>query len=124
MRARICIITLLLLALLVSMRGQVVPAGAGTTVQKLPECATMDCVHGCCGSMPCCVRGDQEKSKPSVPTPTTPPQRTGPDLAVLAFFVGDFQYASQPIAAKRAAARDLARPQAPPRRAALCVFLI
>ena len=48
--------------------------------KKMPGCAMMNCVTGCCAQMACCVRSAQDQHRPEQ---APAPQRVNLELAVL-----------------------------------------
>lgn len=127
MRSRICIVIVLILGLLFGARAQFDPAPSpnlpAPKEEKLPGCMMMNCVNGCCSSMPCCIRQQDKEPQPQ-PTPTPPPQRAGLDLGAIELLATSFQYALPFTEVKTTAAMDMAMPHTLPRRAVSCIFLI
>lgn len=118
MPARLSIVIVLVLSLLFGAQAQ--PASPPIE-SKMPSCAAMKCMRGCCPSMVCCA--PQEKDAPQR-TPMPVPQRDGLDLAALGLFTNWFLYALRPVEAKVMVAQDAAIPHALPRLAVSCIQLI
>jgi len=118
MFARLSIVIVLVLSLLFG--AQAHPA-LQPVKAKMPGCAAMKCVQGCCPSMLCCA--PQEKDAPP-PAPMPAPQRGSLDVATLGLFATSFLYVLPPVEAKVVAAHDAAIPHALPRLEVSCICLI
>ena len=118
MPARLSIVIMLMLSLLFGAQAQRVPL---PMAEKMPGCAAMKCVRGCCPDMICCA--PQEKNSPQ-PAPMPTPQRGGPDLAAIGLFTTLFFHELPPVEARFTAAQVAAIPHALPRLAVSCIFRI
>jgi hypothetical protein len=118
MPARFSIVIVLILSLLFGAQAQPAPQPVEA---KMPGCAAMKCMRGCCPSMMCCALKDQGTPQP---TPMPAPQRDGLDLAALGLFTTSFLYVLPPVEAKVMVAQDAANPHALPRLAVSCIRLI
>ena len=118
MRARLFIVLTLMLSLLFGAQAQRV---LQPMTEKMPGCAAMKCVRGCCPDMICCA--PQEKNSPQ-PAPMLAPQRGGPDLAAVGLFTTLFFHELPPVEARFTAAQVAAIPHALPRLAVSCIFRI
>jgi hypothetical protein len=79
MLLRVPIILLLVLSFLF---GGKVGASTGMAPVKLPQCATMVCVKGCCQDMACCQASKESAPQQPAQVPASP--RSGIDMAMLA----------------------------------------
>jgi hypothetical protein len=78
MLSKFSILIALVLSLLTAPLAQ--QATAQSTAGKMPGCAMMNCAHGCCAIMPCCVKSQREQPPP-MQAPA--PQRTDVQLAAI-----------------------------------------
>lgn len=78
MSARTFLILTLVASLLFSPQAR--SAAPAPLEEKMPGCAMMNCVTGCCAQMACCVRSAQDQRRPEQ---APAPQRVNLELAVL-----------------------------------------
>src|SRR5258708_37983230 len=63
---------------------------AQPVAMKMPGCAMMTCVNGCCAMMPCCAKSQREQPQP-IQAPA--PQRTDTQVAAIGLHVFSLLYA-------------------------------
>src|SRR5258708_35194981 len=63
---------------------------AQPVAMKMPGCAMMTCVNGCCAMMPCCAKSQREQPQPEQ---APAPQRTDIQFATICLHVFSFLYA-------------------------------
>ena len=88
MSVKFSILIALLLSLVAAPLAQ--QATAQPMAVKMPGCAMMTCVSGCCATMPCCVKSQRDQPQP-VWAPA--PQRTDVQFAAIGLHVFTFLYA-------------------------------
>jgi hypothetical protein len=119
MSLKLSILVALVVSLLAAPLAQ--RATAQPAAVKMPGCAMMTCVSGCCAMMPCCAKSPREQTEP-VQSPAPP--RTDLQFAAIGLHVFSLLYAL-PVPPRTFVILDEASAgHTLPPRAANCIQLI
>ena len=116
-----CAYLIITLVLSLLFTPQVPTATAQPVESKMPGCAMMTCMTGCCAQMACCVRSAKDQRQPER---APAPQRVNLELAALGLRTFTILYVLPAVERRLAPREDALAAHALPRLAVSCIQLI